>query len=316
LRAIQMLQYGGPEVLTLADLPEPQPGHGEINVQVSAVGVNYMDTLCTANSYLKPVQLPYVPGGEVVGRTSNGRRVLALLDGGGGYAERVVTASEFVAEIPDGIDDYQAVALGVQGISAWHLLRTCARIRPGETVVVNAAAGGVGSLLVQLSKLFGAGYVIATASTEKKRAFAVDAGADVAVDSAAEGYRDRVVEANNGCLVDVVFDAVGGAVFDAALGVLAGMGRLVTFGAASRVLPSSILVPQLTYRNIAVIGFWLSHVISLPGMYREPLAELIDLTLIGRLRPTIGGVYPLADACRAHEDLLGRRTLGKLILQP
>lgn len=315
MRAIQILQYGGPEVLTLADLPEPQPGHGEIIVQVSAVGVNYMDTLCTANSYLKPVQLPYVPGGEVVGRTNDGRRVLALLDGGG-YADRVVTASQLVAEIPDGIDDHEVVALGVQGLSAWHLLRTCAQIRPGETVVVNAAAGGVGSLLVQLSKLFGAGYVIATASTEKKRAFAVAAGADVAVASAAEGYRDRVVEANNGCLVDVVFDAVGGAVFDAAVGVLAGMGRLITFGAASQVLPSPVLVPQLIYRNIAVIGFWLSQVISLPGMYREPLAELLDLTLSGRLRPTIGGVYPLADACRAHEDLLGRRTLGKLVLQP
>ena len=315
MRAIQILRHGGPEVLDLADLPEPEPDDGEVVIRVSAAGVNYMDTLCAADSYLKPVRLPYVPGGEVAGRTADGRRVLALLDGGG-YAERVVTAPWFVADIPDGVDDHQAVALGVQGLSAWHLVHTCARVAPGEAVVVNAGAGGVGSLAVQLAKLAGAGRVIATASTEDKRAFAVSAGADAAVDGAAEGYRDRVVAANDGRPVDVVFDAVGGPVFDAALDCLAATGRIVSFGMASRVLPVPVALPELISRNVAVIGFWLPKVIVRPGMYREPLAELFELTLAGELRPAIGGVYELADARRAHEDLLGRRTRGKLVLVP
>ncbi|MEV5541938.1 NADPH:quinone oxidoreductase family protein [Saccharopolyspora shandongensis] len=315
MRAIQISRYGGPEVLVHEEVPDPAPSNGEVAIRVSAAGVNYMDTMCTANSYLKPVELPYVPGGEVVGRAADGRRVLAMMDGGG-YAELVVTSSPFVAEVPDGVDDHQAVALGVQGLSAWHLLRTCARIVPGESVVVHAAAGGVGSLLVQLAKLFGAGRVVAAASSPDKRAFAMSVGADAAVDGTAEGYRDRVVEANDGRPVDIVFDATGGAVFDAALDALAPLGRIVTYGVASHVLPGPITAAQVIERTVAVGGFWLPQVISLPGRYREPLAELFALTAAGRLRPAIGGVYPLGEARRAHEDMLGRRTRGKLVLEP
>src|SRR6266487_1941478 len=172
VRAIQIGRYGGPEVLEVVELPD-------------------------------------VPGSEVIGRAADGRRVMALT-GSGGYAEKALAPAALSIEVPEGIDDGAALAILVQGLSAWHLLRTSAQLQPGETVVVNAAAGGVGSLAVQLAKIFGAGRVIATASSPDKQKLALDLGADVAVDGAAGGYTERVVEANNGKRVDVILDAVGG----------------------------------------------------------------------------------------------------------
>jgi NADPH2:quinone reductase len=189
-------------------------------------------------------------------------------------------------------------------------------LEPGETVVVNAAAGGVGSLAVQLAKVFGAGRVIATASTVDKQRLALDLGADVAVDGAPDGYAERVIDANGGRKVNVVLDAVSGRVFDAALDVLGQFGRLVTFGAASREAPARLDPGRLMRRNLAVVGFWLVPLLGQPSMIGPPLVEMFGLVAEGRLRPVIGGEYPLAEARRAHEDLLARRTTGKLILRP
>jgi NADPH2:quinone reductase len=183
-------------------------------------------------------------------------------------------------------------------------------------VVVNAAAGGVGSLTVQLAKEFGAGRVIATASTEDKQKLALDLGADVAVSGDADGYTERVVEANGGKPVDVVIDAVSGPVFDAAFEALGQFGRLVTFGAASRQPAKPIEPGRLMMRNLSVIGFWLTPALAVPGMFGPPLTELFELVASGKLRPVVGGEYPLADAQQAHTDLLARRTTGKLILRP
>src|SRR3954462_6696685 len=171
VRAIRISEWGGPEVLELVeDAPVPEPGDGQVLVRVSRAGINFADTHARDNSYLSSYEVPLIPGAEVAGEV-DGRRVAALV-GTGGYAEYAVAAAGAVFPLPDAVSDAAALALLIQGLSAWHLLRTSAKLDEGETVVVHAAAGGVGSLAVQLAKRFGAGRVIATASTEEKRALA------------------------------------------------------------------------------------------------------------------------------------------------
>ncbi|MFI1098022.1 zinc-binding alcohol dehydrogenase family protein [Streptomyces sp. NPDC020917] len=313
MRAIQITEFGGPEVLHVAELPEPVAGPGQLLVDVRRAGVNYADTHTVEDSYLSRSTLPMVPGSEVAGRAADGRRLVALTDGGG-YAERAAVQEALAQEVPDGVGDEQALALVVQGVTAWHLLRTSARLAKGESVVVHAAAGGTGSLAVQLAREFGAGRVIATASSKEKRDLAQELGADAAVDAAPEDLKERLVEANGGRKVDVVLEMAGGPVFDASLAALAPFGRLVTYGMASRTPATPVQPAQLMGRSRAVVGFWLAHCLGRPGMYREPLADLLAMTAQGRLKPQVGGVYPLAEAARAHQDLRSRRTVGKLAL--
>jgi NADPH2:quinone reductase len=315
VRAIQIGRYGGPEVLDLVELPDPQPGPHQILIDVDAVGINYADTHLADGSYLSSPELPFVPGSEVVGHTADSRRVVALT-GSGGYASKAVAPAALTVDVPPSIGDGEALSTLVQGLSAWHLLRTSARLQPGESVVVNAAAGGVGSIAVQLAKAFGAGRVIATASSAEKQKLALELGADVAVDGDADGYTERVIEANGGKPVDIVLDAVGGPVFAAAFEALGHGGRIVTFGAASREAPAPIEPARLMKRNLSVVGFWLAPMLNVPGAFGPPLTELFGLIADGRLRPQVGGEYPLAEARRAHEDMLARRTTGKLILRP
>src|SRR3954468_2470066 len=202
MRAIQIQEWGGPEVLELVDLPVPEPAADEVLIEVSRAGLNYADTHRRTNSYVAKAELPLVPGAEVAGvRENTGERVVALT-GDGGYAEYATAPSALTFPIPDGVEDATALALVLQGLTAWHLYRTCGRVAPGESVVVHAAAGGVGSLAVQLGHPLGAGRVIATASTEAKRALALELGAHVAIDGGAEGLKERLIEANPGRQVD------------------------------------------------------------------------------------------------------------------
>lgn len=315
MRAVQITEFGGPEVLTVTDLPEPVAGDGQVLVTVHRAGLNYADTHQVENSYLSRTQLPLVPGAEVVGRTDDGRRVVALV-GQGGYAEKAVAPAQLAFEVPDGVSDGAALAIVLQGSTAWHLLRTSAHLAAGESVVVHAAAGGVGSLAVQLAKLWGAGRVIATASTEDKRAQAVALGADVAVDGTPDGLSQRLVEANGGQPVDIVLEMVGGPTFDESFAALARFGRLITFGAASRVPPKPIEAGRLMKGSKAVIGFWLMDCLGKPGMLADPIAELLELTADGRLEPLVGGEYGLSEVAKAHQDLRDRRSVGKLLLDP
>ncbi len=196
MRAIRVSEWGGPEVLELVeDAPVPEAGEGMLLVKVNRAGVNYADTHQTENTYLARYELPLIPGAEVAGTTEDGRRVVALA-GGGGYAEYAAVPVMTTFDVPDGVSDSQALALLVQGLTAWHLYRTSAKLAEGETVVVHAAAGGVGSLAVQLGKAFGAGRVIATASSEEKRALALELGADAAVDVTREDLGDALIEAD------------------------------------------------------------------------------------------------------------------------
>ncbi|WP_461021399.1 quinone oxidoreductase family protein [Thalassiella azotivora] len=319
MRAIQITEFGGPEVLRVADVPEPVPTGRQVLVDVDAAGLNYADTHQSENSYLAPQQLPLVPGAEVVGRRrDDGRRVVALLAGGGGYAEVAAAHPAATFEVPDEVDDAAALALVLQGTTAWHLLRTSTHLAPGESVVVHAAAGGVGTLAVQLAKQWGAGRVIATASSADKRDLATGLGADVAVDVSgcpdADAVRDVLVEANGGRPVDVVLEMTGGHVFDGSLAALAPFGRVAAYGMASRTAPRDVPVGALMGTSKTVAGFWLVHVLSRPGGLEPAMEELLSLTRTGALRPVHGGTYALADAARAHEALRSRGTTGKLVL--
>jgi len=315
MRAIQIEEFGGPEVLRLADVPVPEPGEGEVLIRVNRAGMNYADTHQRTNDYLARYELPLVPGGEVAGvREDTGERVVAM-SGLGGYAEYATAPAALTFPIPDGVDDGAALALLIQGLTAWHLYRTSAKVAPGESVVVHAAAGGVGSLAVQLGRPMGAGRVIATASSEEKRALALELGADVAIDASPAGMKERLEEANAQRKVDVVFEMAGGEVFDASLAALAPFGRLVTYGIASR-QPNEISSGALMRRSRAVVGFWLMHCIGRPEMVDEALADLFSRVQRGELRVHVGGTYPLADAAQAQVDLAERRTMGKLLLDP
>lgn len=315
MRAIQVSRFGGPEVLELVELPDPEPRDDLVLLQVDAAGINYADTHQAADDYLAPQRLPFVPGAEVVGRTGTGDRVVALLPHGG-YAEQALAHPSTTFALRDDVDDTTALAFVLQGTTAWHLLRTSSRMAPGESVVVHAAAGGVGSLAVQLAREWGARRVIATASAPDKRDLARDLGADVALDPAEPDLTEALLQANGGHPVDVVLEMTGGRVFDASLAALAPFGRLVTYGMASRVPPTPVQPGHLLATSRAVVGFWLTHALRLPGGLRPAMEELLDLHSTGRLRALAGGSYPLAEARRAHEDLRSRRTHGKLTLDP
>jgi NADPH2:quinone reductase len=317
MRAIQITEFGGPEVLVPTELPDPEPGPGELLLDVALSGVNFADTHQAENSYLAPSNLPMVPGSEVAGRTADGRRVVALLNGGGGYAERAVVDPNLTCGVPDDVSDAAALALIVQGASAWLLLRRTTRLCPGESVVVHAAGGGVGTLAVQLARRFGAGRVIAVASTGEKRELALELGADAVVDSAAPDMTAALIEANEGRRVDIVLDMVGGRVTDESVRALAPFGRLGFYGLASRELPAPVKLPNLMRYSTTVGGMWLPHAFLLPGdVVGQAMAELFTMVSEGSLRPVLGQTYPLAEARRAHEDLRARGTVGKLTLDP
>jgi NADPH2:quinone reductase len=308
MRAIRIDEWGGPEVMRLVeDMPEPEPAEGEVLIEVSHAGVNFADTHQRENNYIARYELPLVPGGEVVGIACGGplkgRRVVAMT-GTGGYAQYATASEDTTFPLPDEVDDGQALALLIQGLTAWHLYRTCARIHPGETVVVHSAAGGVGSLAVQLGKPMGAGKVIATASSEERRNYSLELGADIALDP-----DDELPE------VDIVFEAAGGALFDRSFAALRPFGRIVQYGLSTRE-KARVSNANLLKTSRGIIGFWLMHCIGRPEMLREPLADLFERAARGELTARVGEAYPLAEVARAHEDLLSRRTSGKLIVDP
>jgi NADPH:quinone reductase len=315
VRAIQITEFGGPESMVVRDLPDPEPVGDEVVMDVLAAGINYADTHQTEDSYLAKQSLPLIPGGEVVVRDPSGRRLLGLL-GSGGYAEKVAADPRLLFPIPDNVTDAQALTTLVQGATAWHLLRTSTHLQAGETVVVHAGAGGVGTIAIQLAKRWGAGRVIATASSEEKRALTLELGADVAVDSRTPDLKAALREANDGRGVDVVLEMTGGPVFDQSLAALAPLGRLAVFGMAGRTPPTPVDPGRLMSRSTAVIGFWLVHVVQRPYLLAEAVTDLMTLIADGSIRPIVGDTYPLEGAADAHRALLDRSSVGKLVINP
>jgi NADPH2:quinone reductase len=313
MQAIRIEQFGGPEVMELVELPDPEAAHGQVVVDVVRSGVNFADTHATRDDYLAKQSLPLIPGGEVSGRTPDGRRVAALL-ANGGYAQKVAVPESWLVPVPDHVGDDQAVSLLLQGITAHALVNRCARLQPGETIVIEAAAGGTGSLAVQLAKRAG-GRVVALASSDEKRALAARLGADATVDSRADDLKAAILEANDGREVDAVLEMSGGEAFEACLRTLAPFGRLVTFGIASGE-QNQVATGHLMRNSRAVIGFWLVHLIPHRDEVAAILADLFAAVEAGELEVIVGGVYPLSEARRAHEDIIARRTTGKLLLDP
>ena len=314
MKAVQITEFGGPEVLTHTEVPDPEPGDGEVLVRVARCGVNFADTHVTRNDYLAEQRLPMIPGAEVSGTTPDGRRVAAMLMNGG-YAEQVAVPEAALVPIPDEVDDDQAAALLLQGLTARSMLRISARLQPGESVVVQAAGGGTGSLAVQLAKQFGAGRVIGLASSEEKRELVLSLGADAAVDSRSESLGEEIVAANGGEQVDVVLEMSGGEPFEQCLRALAPFGRLVTFGIASRE-ENTLRTGHLLRHSRGVIGFWLFHLFTRPDLLREGFEEILGAAAAGELQPVIGGVRPLSEARSVHEEMADRRTQGKMLLDP
>jgi NADPH:quinone reductase len=313
MKAIQIEEFGGPEVLQYTDVADPSPKLGEIVVNVKRCGVNFADTHASRNDYLAEQTLPLIPGQEISGQTNDGRRV-AVLIGSGGYAEKVAVPQSQLFELPPEVDYDQAAGGILQGLTAMALVHRCARIEPGETIVIEAAAGGTGTLAVQIAKRAGA-KVIGLASREEKRELVRGLGADACVDSRSDDLGAAIREANDGKRVDAVLHMSGGDAFDAEMDVLAPLGRMVVFGIASRE-QRQISTAALLRGSKSVIGFWLVHLLARPDLLGPMIKDLFAAIAAGDLTVTIGEVYPLSEAKRAHEDLIARRTSGKLLLDP
>ncbi|NIA68151.1 NADPH:quinone oxidoreductase family protein [Pelagibius litoralis] len=322
MRAVVCRDWGGPEDLKLEDLPSPLPGDGEVLLDVAAAGVNFADTLMIAGKYQERPAFPFSPGLEVAGRIkalgpgvtglSPGQRVLALTDRGG-YAEAALARAGDVFPIPDGLGWAEAAGFPITYGTAHGALRWHARLQAGETLLVHGAAGGVGLAAVEIGKAIGA-RVIATAGGPDKLAVAKAHGADDLIDYRSEDIRERVKALTDGQGADVVFDPVGGDVFDASLRCIAWSGRLLIIGfAAGRVpqIPANILL----VKNIAAMGiYWGSYRQKAPALLAEEFRELFAWFEEGRLKPHVSHKHDLAEAAEAMALLLNRRSTGKVVL--
>ncbi len=324
MKAIRFHELGGPEVLRYEDAPDPSPASGEVLVRVRAIGVNYADTMFREGRYFLQPVFPAIPGletaGEVVavgeGVTAfvSGDRVMGPLANAGGYAELAVAPAHHLSKLPDNVSWTDAAALPIAAVTADQVLHVAGRLCPGETVVVHAAAGSVGTLMVQLAKLAGA-RVIATASTEEKRQLALSLGADVAIDYRQADWPQRVRAATGGRGADVIAEMVGGAVFTQSWTCLAPWGRLVCFGMAGGEMPQLnpvMLMPQ----NQSVTGYYVTSAIDRPDLMRPTYDRLYAALSGGNLRVIVGGTAPLSEAAEVHRRLQGRQTTGRLVLLP
>lgn len=319
MRAIQITQPGGPEVLTISEIERPSAGPDQAVVDISLAGVNFIDVYHRIGRYPKP--LPFVPGAEGVGVISElcpdapsdlrkGDRVGWVMSTGG-YAEAVALTADTLIPLPDDISDEDALALLLQGMTTHYLAHDSYSIQPGDVAVVHSAAGGVGLLLTRYVKSLG-GIVVATASTPEKRALAIAAGADVAVPY--EGFRDQVMEVSQGAGAHVVYDGVGADTFDESLASLRRRGTMVLYGAASGPVPAfepTKLAAGSIFFTRPSLGDFVATRLELIWRANEVFAAFRR----GDMQVAIGGRYPLSHASQAHIDLEGRKTTGKLVLQ-
>ena len=314
MKAIYITEFGGPEVMKYLDLPEPVPAGSQVLLEVSAIGINYADTHQTENSYLSTQKLPLIPGMEVVGKMPDGSRVLALA-ATGGYCQKTLVNPKTVIPLPDKVSDGQALAMMVQGSTAHMILKKMGQIKAGESVVIHAGAGGVGSVAIQLAKLWGA-FVIAVTSSDEKKELCMQLGADVVVDASEADLAQALIKANNGKGVDLILEMVGGTTFDQSLDALSAFGRIVFYGMASRKPPKTLHPGALMPKSQSVIGFWLVNALADKELMAEVFMDLFGMIISGKLKPVIGSTYPLSKASDAHRDMLARKTVGKIVLDP
>lgn len=322
MHAVQLREHGGPEVLEYVEADPPRPGDGELLVDVVASGVNYIDTYHRSGMYRVP--LPFrlgLEGAGVVAAVGDGDTGFAVGDRvawqgvPGSYAEQVVLPATTALRIPDGVDDQTAAAILLQGMTAHYLCNSTYPVQQGETVLVHAAAGGVGLLLTQLVAAKGA-RVIATVSTAEKERLAREAGAAEVIRYTEVDFTEEVRRLTDGTGVPVVFDSVGKDTFDGSLASLRPRGTMVLYGASSGAVPPFDVQRLNSGGSLYLTRPTSAHYIASREELEWRAGELFAAIAAGTLTVRVGGTYPLADAARAHEDLQARRTTGKLLLLP
>lgn len=324
MHAIQVTHYGGPEVLELAQVPTPEPGPGQVRIKVTATSVNFADIQGRKAPYHTSAPPPFIPGLEATGTIDKlgegvtglevGQRVAAHADGGS-YAEYAIARAIGVFPVPESISNVHAAVFPSVGTTAYNLITLAARMQPGETVLIHAAAGGVGSTAVQLARILGAGRIIGTVGSAEKAALITKLGADAAINYREENVAEGVLALTDGAGADVILDAVGKDTFEASLASLALYGRLVIYGQSSGAPPAFEFGP-LFAQNKAVIGYSTGgHRRTRPEVLRPAGLAVMKLLAAGRWEPVIDRTLPLARAGDAQQLVESRATVGKVILE-
>lgn len=327
MKAIRLHEFGGPDVLRYEDAPEPQPKAGDVLVKVHAIGVNYADILTRLGVYIRDVQFPFVPGFEVSGTVwklgegveglKEGQRVMGTIprNQSGGYAEYAIVPAWLLIPMPEHFGFEDSAAFTEVFLTAFIALSICAQLNPGETVLIHAAAGGVGSAAVQLAKAIGA-KVFATASADDKLQKVKELGADEIINYTSQDFVQELSKRTNGQGVDVVLESVGGDVFDKSLQCVTPMGRMVAYGVSSGTVPN-VDVRQLMARNIKLIGFTSGGLtVRRPDIIEKATSQLMELVKQHKIRPVLGHVMKLSQAAEAHQLISSRRNIGKVVLVP
>jgi NADPH2:quinone reductase len=322
MKAIQVAQVGGPEVLTLVDVPVPNPKANEALVQIEAAGVNFVDVYFREGRY--PAPLPFINGQEGAGPVvAVGSDVTSLRLGDrvaytgalGSYAEYAAVPADRLVKIPDELDFNQAAAAMLQGMTAHCLSHSTYPIKNGDTVLIHAAAGGVGLLLVQMAKKLGA-RIIGTAGSEEKAQLARDAGADEVIVYTEQDFETETQRLTDGQGVHVVYDGVGKDTFAKDLNVMRPRGYVVLFGGSSGAVPPFDLLELTKHGSLFVTRPSLQHYVATHEELEERANDVLQMIVHGDLKLRIYKTYPLAEAAAAHRDLEGRQTTGKLLLIP
>jgi len=322
MRAVLCKEHGPPESLVMVDLPSPPCGAGQVRIAVHACGVNFPDTLIIQNKYQFKPPLPFTPGGEVAGEiievgagVTNARvgdRVISMV-GWGGYADELVADAHTIMPIPDGMDYVTGAGFTMVYGTSYYALKQRADIRPGETLLVLGAAGGVGLSAVELGKLMGA-RVIAAASSDSKLELCRQYGADEVINYSRESIKDRTKELTGGAGADVIYDAVGGDAFDQAMRCIAWKGRLLVIGFASGRIPE-LSVNLVLLKGCDVVGvFWGAFTAREPDVNRQNLADLGAYFRAGKIKPHVSATFPLERAADALNVILERKATGKIVL--
>ncbi|REJ85836.1 MAG: NADPH:quinone oxidoreductase family protein [Planctomycetota bacterium] len=324
MHAILCREHGGPDVMQYTEIDQPRPAAGEVVIESEAIGVNYVDTMRRSGRHPSAPKPPFTPGIEVCGRVvavgddvtkfQPGDRVIGRCVSHGAYAEFVCVEERFTVACPEAIDSEQGAALFVTGQTALHALQTIGQVQPKETVLITAAAGGVGTCAVQIAKLLGA-QVIAAAGSNEKCQLARDNGADAAINYSRSGWPEQVRDATAGRGVDLIIESVGGEIAAASIACWAPGGRMVIFGKASG-QAATISGDDLLFGNRTVHGLAVGAVIENEPVMRHAMDQLTAWLNEGQLHLHIGQTYPLQHAPEAHRDLEARHTTGKLVLKP
>ncbi len=324
MQAIVCNEHGGPEVMRYENVSQPEPAAHEVLIKADAIGVNYVDIMRRSGKHPAAPKTPFTPGIEVCGRVAavgegvsrfrEGDRVIGRCVTHGTYAEYVSVEERFTVDCPEAISAYEGAALFVTGQTAYHALVSVGQAKPGEWILVTAAAGGVGICAVQIAKILGT-KVIAAAGSMEKCDLAQSFGADAVVDYTEPGWPERVQQATGGTGANLIIESVGGHIASGCVQGWAAGGRMVIFGKASGE-PAIVSGDELLFGNRSVHGLAVGMIIEDATIMREAMDRLAEWVTEGRLRLRIGQVYPLRDAAQAHRDLASRQTTGKLVLKP